>query len=202
MNHAHLFWLRCWDSASLTISVTKPCFASTATLQGLSPSCSSPHRSGSDYAFLDAWALPSTTSDQTITLLLFSLLGSMSKPFIIYWPCCCLLMTATTAELFYLLRPKATSQLISNQFHSSSKLTQTLWSQGTISGHKKSYSGLTNILSYLTNLICWIILRYIHYFQETLKLQEGNCNFSRLVQHKSLSCHLETVKCGVCFSWV
>lgn len=90
----------------------------------------------------DAWALTSTTPDETIALLLFSSLVSANKPstiycFIPHWPWCRLTLTATTAALFHLLRIKATSQLVSTLFLSSSKLTQSPWSQRISSGYKK-----------------------------------------------------------------
>lgn len=71
-------------------------------------------------------ALLSTTSDQTTTVLLVGLSGSMNKPliihcFILQWLRCCFLSIATTAAFFYLLRPKAISQLITTKFlHSNS----------------------------------------------------------------------------------
>lgn len=152
------------------LPLLKYCLVSTAILHGLSPSFSSLHCSGEDYR-----ALPSTTSDQTTSLLLFRLSGSMNKPLIVccfipHWPCCCLLLTAATDALCYLLRAKAISQLISTQLLSSSKLTQTLWSQGTTSGHQVSCSGFTCLLPYLINLAHCRILVCIHYFQETVKL--------------------------------
>lgn len=110
----------CWSS------LMKYYLVSTAVLQGLSPSFSSPHYSGRGNAVLDTRALLSTTSDQTTTVLLVGLSGNMNKPliihcFILQWLCCCFLSIATTAALFYLPRPKAISQLITTQFlHSNS----------------------------------------------------------------------------------